>query len=116
MPERLAEVLIVPGSLDCDAVTSVTISIDANTNRSLDLQLSDVSNVIFLVIKSSLYDDKVKIKASGAGATEVALSGPFLLYGSAIALLGPSLETLTITNSDSTNPVSIDILIATKFT
>jgi len=78
--------------------------------------LSDVSNVVFLAIKSSFYEDKVKIKASGTGATEVTLSGPVLLYGATIALLGPTLETLTITNSDATNPVDIDILIATKVT
>jgi hypothetical protein len=102
------------GSIDCDAITNVAITIDATENKALELQLADVSNLVFLAIKSSIYDKKVKIEASGAGATEIELSGPVFLYGAAIALLGPSLETLTITNTHATEAAEIDILIATK--
>lgn len=101
------------GSIDCDAVTNIVISIDANTNKALDLQLADVSNIVFLAIKASFYDKKIKVKASGTGATEITLSGPVMLFGTAVALLGPSLETLTITNADTTNAVDVTILIAT---
>lgn len=106
--------LAASGSVECDAVTTASITVDAaGGSKALDLQLADVTKVVFLAVKSSVYGGKVKVKATGAGATEITLTGPVFLYGAGVALLGPSLDTFTITNSHATEAADVDILIAT---
>jgi hypothetical protein len=100
------------GSFKSDAVASASITIDAATNKTLDLQLADLTKVSFVAVKSSLYTSKVKIKAAGTGATEFVLTGPVILFGAAVALLGPSLDSLIVKNEDTTKSADIEILIA----
>ncbi|WP_162894669.1 hypothetical protein [Rhizobium terrae] len=104
--------LVQSGSVDCEAVTTVSVSIDAGGSKALDLQLEDISKVEFLGIKSSIYDGKLKVKASGTGAAEIALTGPVLLFRGGVALLGPSFETLTVKNEHAADAASVEILIA----
>jgi hypothetical protein len=105
--------LAASGTLDCDAVTTASLSVDAGGVKTLDLQLDDVTKVVFLAINSSFFGGKVKVKASGTGATEITLAGPVFLYGAGVALLGPSLDTLKVTNTHTTDVADIEILIAT---
>ena len=102
------------GALPSDAVTVAAVTVDAGSNKALNLQLADLSKLSFIGLKSSLYQEKVKVKASGAGAKEIILSGPVILFGNAINLLGESLATLTVTNTDAANAADIEILIGSK--
>jgi hypothetical protein len=102
------------GSLALDAVTTVSVAIDAQSNEALDLQLADISKLSFLAITASAYDGTVKVAASGAGATEVALTGPLILFGASIGLLGSSLATLTLTNDAAASVAEVHILIGSK--
>ena len=104
------------GSIDAEAVTVAGVTVDPASNRALNIQLADVSKLAFLAIKSSLYGDKVKVKAAGSGAKEITLTGPVVMFGGAIALLGPSLATLTVTNDDTAAKADIEILIGSKLT
>jgi hypothetical protein len=69
-----------------------------------------------VAVKSSLYTGKVKVKATGTGATEFVMTGPVMLFGAAVSLLGPSLDTLTVKNEDATKSADIEILIACNLT
>jgi hypothetical protein len=102
------------GDIASEAIMIAGITIDPATNKSLALQLASIDNLNFLAIKSSLYAEKVKVKPGGAGAKEVKLVGPLVLFGGAIALLGPSLATLTITNDDAAVAADVEILIGRK--
>jgi hypothetical protein len=106
--------LSASGSFSADSVTLASVTIDAATNKTLTFQLEDVTKILFLSIKSSLYDGKVKVIAAGAGAKEIKLTGPVMLFGEGVALLGASLDTLKITNTDAANAVNVDVLIAAK--
>lgn len=105
--------LAASGSLDCDAVTTASLSVDAGGAKTLVLQLDDITKVVFLAINSSFYGGEVSVKVSGSGATEITLAGPVFLYGEGVPLLGPSLDTLTVTNNHATDVADIEILIAT---
>jgi hypothetical protein len=100
------------GSFSSDAVVAASVTLDAAGTKALDLQMADLTKVKFVAVKSSLYNGKVTIKASGTGATEIALTGPVVLFGAAVALLGPSLDTLTVKNTDAGTSADIEILIA----
>jgi hypothetical protein len=102
------------GTLDAEAVTVAGVTVEPASNRALNIQLADVSKLAFLAVKSSLYGDKVKVKAAGAGAKEIVLTGPLVMFGGAIGLLGASLATLTVTNDDAAARADIEILIGSK--
>jgi hypothetical protein len=104
------------GEVASESVTIAAVTVEAASNKALAFQLADISNLSFLVVKSSLYAEKVKVKPGGAGAKEVKLLGPLVLFGGAIGLLGPSLATLTVTNDDAAIPVDVEILIGRKLT
>jgi hypothetical protein len=104
------------GSLASEAVMIAAVTIDPASSKDLAVQLGDVSKIAFLAVKSSLYNNKVRVKATGAGATEVKLLGPLVLFGGTIALLGASLATFTIANDDAVTPANIEILIGQKLT
>jgi hypothetical protein len=106
--------LSASGSFPADSVTLASVTIDAAANKTLTFQLEDVTKILFLSIKSSLYDGKIKVIAAGAGAKEIKLTGPLTLFGEAVALLGASLDTLKITNSDAAKAVDVEVLIAAK--
>jgi hypothetical protein len=104
------------GSLDTESVMASKVTIDAASNKALALQLDVVTKLNFFALKSSLGDGKVTIKAGGAGAKDIVLNGPLVLFGPAVGLLGASLETLTVTNAHATLPADIEILIGHKLT
>jgi hypothetical protein len=101
------------GVLTTEAVTTAAITIDPAGHHDLALQLDAIDKLTFLAVKSSIYQEKVRVKAGAAGK-EIKLLGPLFLYGGAIALLGPSLATLTVANDDAANPANIEILIGQK--
>jgi len=90
--------------------------VDPASNKALNIQLADVTKLSFLAVKSSLYGEKVKVKAAGNNAPEIALSGPLVMFGDAIGLLGTSLATLTVTNDDAATAAEVDILIGSTLT
>ena len=102
------------GSLDADAVTFASVALDPQSNKTLTLQLADVDKLRILIIKSNLYNEKVRVKGAGAGAKEIKLAGPLALFGEAIFLLGQSLATLTVTNDDAGLAAELEILIGRK--
>lgn len=104
------------GSFDTESVMAASVTIDGASNKALALQLEVVAKLNFFALKSSLYDGKVTIKAGGAGAKDIVLHGPLVLFGAAVGLLGASLATLTVTNADATKPADIEILIGHKLT
>jgi hypothetical protein len=112
------------GSLDTEAVTLASVSVNAQDSKPLSLQLSQIDKLSFFAVKSSLYSDKLKMKATGAGAPDIKLNGPLLLFGDTIKLLGPSLATITVTNDEPAapagappaDPAAIEIMIGQKLT
>lgn len=102
------------GSLEVDAVTIASTTLDPQASKALSLQLADIDKLGFLAVKSSLYAEKIKVKGAGAGAKEIKLTGPLVLFGGAVSLLGASLATLTITNDDAAASADIEILIGRK--
>jgi len=112
------------GSFDTEAVTLASVSVNAQANKALTLQLAQIDKLSFIAVKSSVYSDKLKVKASGSGAPDIKLNGPLLLFGDSVKLLGPSLATITVTNDEPTAaagappvaPADIEIMIGQKLT
>jgi hypothetical protein len=99
------------GKTDADATLSATKKVKkTNGNEALKFQLDTASSIAFLAVTSTFYHANLTIKASGAGATEVPLTGPFVLHGGALALFAADLTTLTVKNTSSTD-AEVTVLI-----
>jgi len=98
------------GSTEVEAVFNATVDLDANmANAStLALQIDDVAKVKLLAISSSLNDGKVEVKGSGSA---IALTGPMVLYGAAVALFATDLSTIKVQNKSASVPASLTILV-----
>jgi len=100
------------GSLEVEAVTSASVTVDAGATMELAFQLEDVSKITMLLVKSSTYGGTLRVSAGGS---EVVLTGPLILYGDAIALFSDSLETVTVANDDAV-AADVDVLLGLKLT
>ena len=102
------------GSMDLEATTAANIQLDAAMNNAtgLALQLADVNKVSFLAITASRYDGSVKVKADGAGDTD--LDGPLILFGEGVKLFAGDLSTLSVQNAHQTEAVTLSIVIGRK--
>lgn len=99
------------GKVDTDAVTKAAVSVAEGSESPLDLEHEDLENIVLLVVKSSDYSGEVSVAGSAADAPEVALTGPLVLYGAAVGLLGDSLATLTVKNGNDDAAVEIELLV-----
>ncbi len=102
------------GSLEAQATTLASVSLDAAmaTATDLALQLDDVDKIAALVIASSLEDGTVEVQADGAAVTP--LTGPLILNGAAVKLFAGDLTTLKAQNKHATESAELTVLIASQ--
>ena len=100
------------GSLEVEAVTSASVTVDAGATMELAFQLEDVTKIGMLLVKGSTYGGTLRVSAGGS---EVVLTGPLILYGDAIALFSDSLGTVTVAN-DAVDSADVDVLLGLKLT
>lgn len=100
--------------IDVDAITTADVQLVKNmsADRELALQIDDVDELAFFVLTSSLTDGSVEVKTDTATRTK--LTGPIILFGSAIKLFAGSLATLTLKNLSATDAADIRILVGSK--
>lgn len=104
------------GTLETEAVTAGSVTVDGGAAQELSFQLTNVDKVVFLAVKASSYAGTVKLKAAGNDASEVVMTGPLVLFGEAIKLFGASLATMTVTNQDNAQAVSVHVLLGHRLT
>lgn len=98
------------GAAKGDGIISVSVDLaESSDARNLALQVDNVDNVGFLAISSDLLDGSVTVKADGAEAT--ALTGPVLLFGTAVKLFAGDLTTLTVHNTSAADAAKVTVLI-----
>ena len=102
------------GSLEAEATTSAVVNLDANMAQAanLALQLDTVDKIAFLAISSSILDGKVEVQADGT--TPTSLTGPLILYGSAVKLFANNLTTLKAQNKHASDEAQLSVLIGRK--
>lgn len=98
------------GTTPAEATISVTVPLPAGSAaRDLALQVDDVDKVSFLALSSDRLDGSVTVKATAADAA--ALTGPMLLFGSAVKLFASDLTTLTVHNTASDADATLTVLV-----
>ena len=99
------------GTLGCEATVTVSLILDAaqQNARDLVLQIDDVSKVQFLSISSSLSDATIKVTPKDG--TEMALTGPVLLFGDAVKLFADDLGTLSVQNTSPDKNCEFTVLV-----
>ena len=100
------------GQFEGDSVTRATASVEDGSPAALDLQLADVTGVLMLAITASRYDGSVTIEGTGPGSPAIALTGPVIAFGAAVARIADDLTTLTCTVAGGADPAEVTILIA----
>ncbi len=104
------------GQFQADSVTRASAHVEAGTPVELDLQLADVSGVMLLSVTANRYDGTVSVQGTGAGSPSIALTGPVVAFGAAVARISDDLTTLTCTVADGEDPADLEILIARDLT
>lgn len=102
------------GSLEAEAAISAVVTLGAAMGEAADLalQLDTVDKIVFLAISSSISDGSVEVQADGEEATP--LTGPLILYGSAVKLFANDLTTLKTQNKHATKEATLSVLIGLK--
>ena len=97
------------GKTSVDATLAVVKTLNKNMGAPivLGLQLETAAKIAFLAATSTLNDGKVTIKADG---DTVAMTGPLVLHGNALALFAGDLSSLTVRNQGS-EAADLSILI-----
>lgn len=98
------------GGLSVDALTKASVTVDAGADSALDLEHADLANLLLLAVRASRYDGTVSVKGPADSDPEIALTGPLVLHGAAVGLLGGGLATLTVGNA-GTEAADVDLLI-----
>lgn len=98
------------GGLSVDALTKASVTVDGGADRALDLEHADLANLMLLAVRASRYDGTLSVKGPAGDDPEIALTGPLVLYGAAVGLLGGSLATLTVSNGGA-DAADVDLLI-----
>ena len=112
-------VLSMVGVLEVDAYEKIDVMVPAKAAAAagkLDVTVSpaDLNATRLVIIQSSINDGSLKYKGSGAGAADVAITGPLtLLSQSACSLLGTKPDKLTFT-IESATPATVTILVGRK--
>lgn len=109
---------IIAHNQDVDAYDVVDVTIDPNTtDKTVQIQPGDTSQVALFAIQSSLYGSEISFKASD-GATDTAsvpLLGPHLYGSGNVTLFTVPPQILKFSNShpaaDATKKARIQILI-----
>ena len=98
------------GKATVDATLAATKSFKKNMGAAevLKFQLETAASVAFLAVTSTVNDGKVKIKADG---DEVAITGPLVLHGNALALFADDLSEVSVQNTSTTEAADVSILI-----
>ena len=99
------------GSINAEAATAASVSLDANMagQEDLALQIAAVDKVAFFAVDASISDGTVEIQADGATATK--LRGPLVLIGDAVGLFASDLSTLKVQNKHATEPATLTVMI-----
>ena len=97
------------GKAAADATLSVARSLKKNMGAPevLSLQLETAVKIVFFAATSTLNDGKVTLKADG---DTVAVTGPLVLHGNALALFAGDLSSLTVRNQGA-EEAQLSILI-----
>jgi hypothetical protein len=106
----------VSDSLQVEAYDKVTITVEStNENVEVELQPGAADKVMFFMIKSSLYHEKLTYTVEGS-TKDLALDAPHLLVGAgAISLLDTDPTKLTLRN-DSGDPATIEVIVGRSAT
>jgi hypothetical protein len=97
------------GTTTGDAIVAASVELDAGSaEKALTLQVDNMDKVTFLAISSDLLDGKVTVKATGSA---IEMTGPILLFGSAVALFASDLTTLTVHNTSVDKAAKLSVLI-----
>lgn len=83
------------GKTPADAVMIVRKTIPDTFDDPLSLQLETADKIAFLALTSSVYDAELTVNG---GVTAVALTGPLVLHGNAVALFTTDLGELEVKN------------------
>lgn len=97
-----------------EAVDTVEVTLAAgDTDKKVDIQPGEASQIQLLVIKSSLYDD-VSYKAStgAADSAAVTLDAPHVFTGGSVVLFGLDPKQLKFTNASTTKSATVRIFVA----
>ncbi len=123
MPEQISWTLMVqvaggpklsvPGTIPVDAYDKISVAVDANETKDLNILPGGSKQVLFLLIKSDYYDPLLKYTIND-GADEIELEGPQLLAGKgSVKLFDASPSKLTVKNG-ATKPAAIEVLVGRK--
>lgn len=99
------------GEFEAPAALRIQVEVPAGGARALALQLDHVSKIKLFVLNASILDGTLTIKSGAPIAPQISLHGPLLLFGPAVAVLGSSLQTLTVTNANADRPAMLDLLV-----
>jgi hypothetical protein len=99
------------GEFAVPAALRIQVEAPAGETRALALQLDHVSKIKLFVLNASILDGTLSIKSGAPIAPTISLHGPLILFGPAVAVLGSSLQTLTVTNANPDQPATLDLLV-----
>jgi hypothetical protein len=111
-------------ALTFDAYDKIDVVVPAATNATtagtatVEVQPGGAGQVQYLLLMSSMYDDKAKLTFKVDGGSAITLDAPLML-GSAgvVALLGPTQKQFAFSNLISpAAPVTVSILVGRKAT
>jgi pantothenate kinase len=104
-------------NIDADAVDILNVKIDAGTttDKVVDVQPGDSSEVMFICIKSNVHDDvKYMFTDSTGDSSQVILDKDHIITSTEVAkLFGKAPNQIKFINNSSTDAV-IDIVVARK--
>ncbi len=111
--------VLISKTKSVQAYDKIEVVIEADLEKSVDVQSGAGDDVSFLLIKSSVYSSDIKYVVKEVKdeepdpTTELALDEPHLYLGKgAISALGKSPKILQFTNSTTTKtPAAIEILV-----
>lgn len=104
------------GTLESDALTRATARAEAGTPAVLALQIADVADIRLLAVTANRYDGSISVAGADAGDPTIALTGPIVAFGAAVARHAANLGTLTVTVAGGADPADVEILIARDLT
>jgi hypothetical protein len=99
------------GEFEAPAALRIQIEVPADETRALALQLDHVAKIKLFVLNASILDGTLSIKSGAPIAPQISLHGPLFLFGPAVAVLGSSLQTLTVANTNADRPATLDLLV-----
>lgn len=99
------------GEFEAPAALRIQVEVPAGGSRALALQLDHVNKIKLFVLNASILDGTLSVKSGAPIAPTISLHGPLFLFGPAVAVLGSSLQTLTVTNTNADLAATLDLLV-----